>query len=106
MYPRLSNSHCLKLNKNKMSHAMVKGSSILYNAVLIYNYPKEEGFRKHCEKRRNAGNQHFLLFPKVFSTLSKREIVVLATFNFVDCECFQFGHAGNVIVWYRVNAPL
>ena len=27
------------------------------------------------------GNQHFLLFPHFFSTLSKREIIILATFN-------------------------
>ena len=38
-------------------------------------------------KRENAGYQHFLLFP-VFSSLSKREILISATFNLSSANAF------------------
>ena len=40
-------------------------------------------------KEENAGNQHFLLFPTVFSTLSQREIVILAIFNLSSANAFN-----------------
>ena len=39
-------------------------------------------------KGENAGNQHFILFP-VFSTLSKRKIVILAMFNLLFANAFN-----------------
>ena len=38
-------------------------------------------------------NQHFLLFSHCFNSIkeTKREILILATFSFVVCKCFQFG---------------
>ena len=41
------------------------------------------------EKRENAGNQHFSLFPIVFSILSKREIIILAQFNLSSANAFN-----------------
>ena len=40
-------------------------------------------------KGENAGNQHFLLFSTVFSTLSKRENVILATFKLSSANAFN-----------------
>ena len=48
----------------------------LYHTILTFNDPKEEGFGKHCEKRRKCWQPAFSPFPTVFSTLSKREILV------------------------------
>ena len=50
-------------------------------------------------KGENAGNQHFLLFPTMFSTVSRREIIILVTFvlssanalNLVDSENWLCG---------------
>ena len=61
----------------------------LYHTILTFNNPKEEGFGTHYGKRRNAGNQHFFLFPTLFSTLSKTEIVILATFNLLSANALN-----------------
>ena len=42
-------------------------------------------------KGENASNQHFLLFPAVFSTLSKREIGILSTSKIVVYKLYQYG---------------
>ena len=60
----------------------------LYHTIPAFIDPKE-GFGKLCRKGENAGNQHFLLFP-VFSTLSKRETVILAKFNLSSASAYNF----------------
>ena len=35
----------------------------------VYN-PVKEVISKHCDKKRNSINQHFLLFPRCFSNIS------------------------------------
>ena len=40
-------------------------------------------------KGENAGNQHFSPFTTMFSTLSKREIVILATLNLSSAIAFN-----------------
>ena len=52
----------------------------LYHTIRTFNDPKEEGFGKHCGKRRKCWQPAFSPFPTVFSTLSKREIIILAMF--------------------------
>ena len=42
------------------------------------------------------GNQHFLLFPTVFSALSKRKIVILATFNLFSANAFNLVTSKNL----------
>ena len=44
----------------------------------------------------NAGNQHFLLFPRL-STISYRKIIFLATVNLSSSKCFQFGLVQNLL---------
>ena len=45
----------------------------LYHTIPTFNDPKEEGTGKHWGgKGENAGNQHFLLFPSMFSALSRQ----------------------------------
>ena len=40
-------------------------------------------------KGENAGNEHFLFFPTVFSTLPDREIVILAMFELWSAHAFS-----------------
>ena len=61
----------------------------LYHTIPTFNDPKEEGLGKHCGKGENPGNQHFLLLPTVFSALSKRKILILATFNLSYANAFN-----------------
>ena len=40
-------------------------------------------------KGKNAGNQHFLLFPQCFQPYQKGEIVTLAKFNLLSASAFN-----------------
>ena len=42
-------------------------------------------FENIVGKEENAGDQHFLLFPTMFSTLYQRIIIILDTFNTFNC---------------------
>ena len=73
------------------ANATVVGKSAftLYHTVLTLNNPKEEGFGKHCGKRIKCWYPAFSLFPTVFSTLSKKEILILATFILSSANAFD-----------------
>ena len=47
------------------------GLLTLYHTVLMFNDPRKETFEKHCGKRENAGNQHFLLFLQCLLPIPK-----------------------------------
>ena len=65
----------------------------LYHTITTFNNPIEKGFGKHC------GNPHFLLFP-VSSTLSKREIIILAMLNLSSANAINLdGHIKIFVVW-------
>ena len=55
----------------------------------------KEAFRRHCGKRRNCLYKQFLLFPTMFSALSKTEIIIFVTFN------LSFANAFN-LVWSKI----
>ena len=76
---------------------VLKGILILYHTIPTLKGPKEEGFGKQCWKRRKI-----LVFLPVFSTLSRREIVNIPTFN-VFGMCIQLSHVQNFVVWQRVE---
>ena len=57
----------------------------LYNTIPTFNDPNEEGFGKHCRNRRPA----FSPSHTVFSTLTKREIVIIATFDLSSAIAFN-----------------
>ena len=61
----------------------------LYHTIPTFNNPIEEGFGKHCGKRKKCWLLAFFLFPPVFSTLSRREITILATFNLSSANSFN-----------------
>ena len=48
-----------------------------------------------CGKGENAGNLHFL-FPTVFSALSKRKIVIIASFNLWSKSAFSLVMSKNL----------
>ena len=50
----------------------------LHHTILTFYDLKETTLENTVGKTQNAGNQHF---PQVFSTLSKKEILILETFN-------------------------
>ena len=43
----------------------------LYHTIVTFNNPETRAFENIVRKGENAGNQHFLLFPTMFSTLPK-----------------------------------
>ena len=61
----------------------------LYHTIPPFNNPKEEGFGKHCGKRRKCWLPAFSPFPTMFSTLSKTEILILATFILLPANAFN-----------------
>ena len=54
-----------------------------------FNEPNEEGFGKHFRKRRKCWKPALSPFCTMFSPLSKREIVILATFNLLSASAFD-----------------
>ena len=66
------------------------GCSILLHTIPSFNDLKEVGFGKYYGgKGENAGNQHFLLFPKCFQLLSERHHHLKATFNLSSANAFN-----------------
>ena len=64
--------------------------STLYHAIPTSNNPIDQGFGKLCRKRRKCWYTAFFPFPTVFSTWSKREIIILAMFNLSHLQ--MLGH--------------
>ena len=60
------------------------------------NWQSLRTFENIQEKGEKTSNQHFVLFPIMFSTISQTEIAILAMF--VMFKSFQF------VVWERVNS--
>ena len=50
---------------------------------------KKKPFENTMGKGENASNQHSLFFPTVFSILSRREIIILATCNLLSANAFN-----------------
>ena len=50
--------------------------STFYQTIPTFNNPTKEPFENIVTKGENAGDQHFLFFPTMFSTLSKTEIII------------------------------
>ena len=65
------------------------GFLTLYHTIPTVDDPNEGGFRKHCRKRRKCWQPASSPFPTVFSTLSKREIVILAKFTMSSASAFN-----------------
>ena len=56
-----------------MSLILLFGEELsLHHTIPTFNNHEEGGFRKHFGKGENAGNQHFLLFPKMFLPFQKQ----------------------------------
>ena len=58
-----------------------------------------EAFENIVGKGENAGNQHFLFFPTMFSTPPKAKINI----NFDDCKLYQIDPVQNFVIWERLN---
>ena len=57
--------------------------------IPTFNDPKEDGFGKHCVKRRKFWQPAFYPFPTVFFTLIKTEIIILVAFNLSLVNAFN-----------------
>ena len=71
------------------SRPQIEYCSTLNHKIPTFNDPMEEGFGKHCGKRRQCWSPALYPFLIVFSTLSKREIVILATFSLLSANAFN-----------------
>ena len=58
----------------------------------------EKPFENIVGKGENAGNQHFLFLPTMFSTFPKIKFNFSSHTYFVVCKCFQFGPVKNFVV--------
>ena len=54
------------VDQDGVSFLLFNSISTLYHTISIFNDLEKEALWKYCGKRRNAGNQHFLLFPQCF----------------------------------------
>ena len=61
----------------------------LYQTILTFNDPKEEGFGKHCRKRRKCRKPAFSPIPIVFSNLLQIEIIILTTSNLLSANALN-----------------
>ena len=53
--------------------------------------PGNKPFSKHCgKKEENAGDQHFLLFSTVFSTILETKCITLFTTDLSSVTAFDF----------------
>ena len=62
----------------------------LYYRIPTFNDVIEEGFGKHCGKRKKCWFPAFSPFPVVFSTLSNRKLISLAMFNLSSANTVNF----------------
>ena len=70
----------------------------LYHTILTFDNPEKQAFQKYCGKRRKCWLPAIPPFHTMFSTLSKTEIIILATcilsssnaFNLVTVKILSF----------------
>ena len=70
-------------------------SLTLQHTIPTFNDPKEERFGKHHGRlwKGENFNQNFILFPKMFSTLSRGEIIILTTPILLSANAFNLDQA-------------
>ena len=51
---------------------------------------KKKPFENIAGKGENAGNQHFLLFTQCFLHIPKKKKILLVSYIYIVCRCFQF----------------
>ena len=62
-----------EISRFKVTFSLLSTDSLtLYQTIPTLNNTEKETFWKHWEKKENAGNQHFLLFPQCFLLFSNR----------------------------------
>ena len=72
-------------------------SLTLYHTILTFNNPEKKSLLKiPKEKKKNVGNQHYLLFPQCLQLLSQREIVNIATLN-LSANAFNLVMSKNLL---------
>ena len=82
---------------------------LTFNSVSHHsNDPKEGGFWNIFGKEENAGNQHFLLFPKVFLLFPKPISIFFITFFFFlffwrYASALNLHRSKTFFLSYRVN---
>ena len=67
-------SSAASLNLGQSQDGVLGNGLTLYHTIPTFNHPMEEGFGKH-----GGWLPAFSPFPTVFSTLSRREIIILTT---------------------------
>ena len=61
----------------------------LYHTIPTFNEPKNEAFWKHCRKKEKMLVTSIFSFSTMFSTLSKTEIIIWATFILSSANAFN-----------------
>ena len=55
--------------------------------------PEKKPFGNIVEKRENAGNQHFIPFPTIFSIFTRKNYTISATNKLSSASAFNLGNA-------------
>ena len=83
----------------------------IYCTMPTYNDPRIEAFWKHCGKAENAGNQHFPLFPTIFSTQSNDNSTIWASLKLSSANSINLDNARILLsgkglrkISYRVSS--
>ena len=71
--------------------------SLLTTQSQLLRTLKKKTLENTVGKEENAGDQHFLSFPTVFSVLPQREIVIVATFNLLYANAFNLIMSKNLL---------
>ena len=66
------------LSLDRQNPGLVGKDLTLYDTIPTFNDLNKKAVENIVGKGENAGNQHFLLFPRAFSTLAKTHIIIIA----------------------------
>ena len=75
----------------------------LYHTIPTLKDPEGEAFYKHGGKRRKCWLPAFSPFPTMFSTLSRRKMLILATFDVLSANTLNLVQLQNFVVWLSLK---
>ena len=70
----------------------------IYHAIPTFNDPERESFENIVGKGENAGKQHFLLIPTMFSTLPKTSLKFLFKFILPSANAINLDQSKNFVI--------
>ena len=76
------------MKTDESKHFWYRRQLALFHTVLSFKNPEKKAIQKHYGKSRNAGKQHFLLFPPCFLPLPRTDFNFSVTFILLSADAF------------------